>query len=548
MPDSASMPPVRASALLALTVALFLLPLASGLPLFDPDEGLHAAIAREMVERGDWVTPRLLGEPFLDKPILFFWAQAASIALLGASEIAVRLPGLLLGLAGALATGWLARALWGLPRGALAMACYATLILPLALAQAAVHDVALVPCVTMALLCFWRAAHVTRAPAALVWGAGAGVWLGLSILAKGLSGVAVTGVAFALWALAARRLRLSLVAGGLVSLVVAAAIAAPWYLAMERANPGYFHYYFVERHLLGFTTTTQIHGQRPWWYYVPILVAGSLPWVVYLPESWRRWRSSTPPAREADLLGWCWLAGATVFLSLSGSKMVTYVWPVFPAVALLASGAWVGAAPSRATRMTHTGFGVVLLPVAAAVTLARFDVAVTFAAWTAAALAIIAWLAAGPHRLGGSWDAASRGAALTGATMLAALLVIMPSVAPTLSARDLAQHVNRATDLPARLWVFDERIGSLLFYLDAGHRAGLVPGSVESVGIDRLLSMRQPPDNTVVAVPREKLGRLTARVDLAGAPRVSAGHYEVFTAEALHAAIVRTIGPAGPVP
>ena len=89
----------------------------------EDDEGLHAAIAQEMVERGDWTVPRLLGEPFLDKPILYFWLEAASIAAFGPTEFAVRLPGTVMALAGAAATGWLAGAACRVVDGGLGRRC-----------------------------------------------------------------------------------------------------------------------------------------------------------------------------------------------------------------------------------------------------------------------------------------------------------------------------------------------------------------------------------------------------------------------------------------
>jgi hypothetical protein len=82
------------AALVLLGVTLFLFPLALGHPLLDPDEGLHAAIAQEMVERGDYITPRFLGDPFPDKPVLFFWALAGSLRAFGFTEPATRAPGL----------------------------------------------------------------------------------------------------------------------------------------------------------------------------------------------------------------------------------------------------------------------------------------------------------------------------------------------------------------------------------------------------------------------------------------------------------------------
>ena len=125
-------------------------------PLLDPDEGLHASIAQEMVERGNWITPHFLGRPFLDKPILYFWVQAASLRLFGFNEAAVRLPGLMFGLLGAATTGLLAWRMFGRTTGWIAGIFYATTILPTALAQAASHDVALVPWVNLAILFYGK--------------------------------------------------------------------------------------------------------------------------------------------------------------------------------------------------------------------------------------------------------------------------------------------------------------------------------------------------------------------------------------------------------
>src|SRR5919199_5006151 len=92
-----------------LVVALCVVPIVRPADLIDPDEGLHAAISQEMVATGDYVTPRFLGEPFLDKPILFFWAQALSLRAFGINEVAVRGPPLVFGLLGMLTVAALGR-------------------------------------------------------------------------------------------------------------------------------------------------------------------------------------------------------------------------------------------------------------------------------------------------------------------------------------------------------------------------------------------------------------------------------------------------------
>ena len=127
------------AALLLLGVVLFLFPLMLKHPLIDPDEGLHAAIAQEMVERGDYITPRFLGQPFPDKPVFFFWALAGSLRAFGFTESATRAPGLLFGLLGAVTTGFLAGAILGRRGGWLAGIFYATLSLPIGLMQMPVH-------------------------------------------------------------------------------------------------------------------------------------------------------------------------------------------------------------------------------------------------------------------------------------------------------------------------------------------------------------------------------------------------------------------------
>src|SRR5689334_13709093 len=233
-----------------------------------------------MVERGDLIVPRFVGRAFFDKPILFFWAQAASMRLFGMSTAAARLPGMVFALLGIATTGWLARVLFadarrvatGQPQrvdapnppiGWFAAACYATMVLPFVLAQAPVHDIALVPFTNLALGLLWKSRDPESGIRDPIL---AGCALGLSILTKGLEGIAIVGVGFAVYLLVTRTLTRRLVLAGILVLVVAALVAVPWYLAMDAREPGYLRYYFMNRHLLGFTTETQRHGGQPWWY------------------------------------------------------------------------------------------------------------------------------------------------------------------------------------------------------------------------------------------------------------------------------------------
>ena len=288
------------AALGLLGTTLYVFPLVLHHPLIDPDEGLHAAIAQAMVEGGDYVTPRFLGEPFPDKPVLFFWALAGSLWAFGFTEAAARAPGLLFGLLGAVTTGLLAGTILGRRGGWLAGVFYATLSLPIGLMQLPVHDLALVPFTNGALLAFWRGARSPRTLRVLAWSLLAGVCLGGAILTKGLSGVAIVGLAHATVLLIERRLRAAVIAGGALALMIGVAVAAPWFVAMEHAHPGYLDYYLLKRHVLGFTTETQRHGKSPWHYYLPVVLGGGLPWILYAPfaTAGRRPRGSDPATEE----------------------------------------------------------------------------------------------------------------------------------------------------------------------------------------------------------------------------------------------------------
>lgn len=540
---------------------LYAVPIALAGPLLDPDEGLHAAIALEMVERGDWVVPRFLGQPFLDKPILFFWAQAASLAVLGPTEAAVRLPGHLFGLLGAVATGLLAAVFVG-PRGAaIAASIYATLGLPLALNQAAVHDVALVPWTTTALAAFLMARRSTSR-AAVRWCAAAGFALGLAVLTKGLVGVVLVGLPMLALVAFDRRLPLALAAGAVLALAVAAALALPWYLAMERTQPGYLHYFFVERHLLGYTTASQIHGHRPWWYYLPIVAGGSLPWLPFIvsavpgfPRRMPRDADERGATAEARRVGWTWLLTGLAFFSLAGSKLVTYVLPLFPAVAILAAVPWLRAASepssqldvgSRRAYKWHAAAGALLCPALAAIAAARFGTAPGAGVATASLIVAAGWVALAIRA--GSLPARRllQGSVLgMAAVLIFALTAVLPPVARTLTARDLADWANRRGELPERLWVVGERAGSFVFYLRPPLRAALTPGGFETVTFGQALVLRGASPGTVLAYPEDAFARLTDRADLSNVPWTRAGRYMLVRAADLRRARPRLAASEG---
>ena len=530
---------------LAMCLGLFVCPLVLDIPLFDPDEGLHASITQEMVEQGDWITPRLRGEPFLDKPILYFWAEALSLKLLGMDEISVRLPGILFGLLGVITTALVAWRLFDRTTGRIAALAYATTILPTAMAQAASHDVALVPWVNLGILLFWEADRAASRRARVALTLAIGVVLGLACLTKGLVGVALIGVAYGSSLLVLRRLTWAACVRGAAALSVAALVAGFWYVAMELRNPGYLYYYFVERHVLGFATETQRHGHGAFWFYLPILLGGGLPWVAYLPalarHGWDTRRSSSETHDGALTLVWCWLVADTLLLSLAQSKMVTYIWPVFPAVAILAAVAWSrlfsGELAPLARRWLSTTFlglcltGPVTLPVTMLVCQQKYHLQYSPLVWTIGIVAALSsWI---PTLLW--WQGWIRNALTAGTVSIAAqfamvMILIVPPIAEVTSARALAAYWNARQQLPPRLLVVDERIGSLIFYLTPCLRQQLQPGQIHAVASDEVDDPPTLQPGTVVAVAERRLRRLPPELKLVGVEYDQAGQYRLYQA------------------
>jgi 4-amino-4-deoxy-L-arabinose transferase-like glycosyltransferase len=517
----------RTVAIVAL--ALVIAPLAANAPLFDPDEGLHAAIAQEMVRSGDYVTPRFLGEPFLDKPILFFWAEALSLRVFGMNEAAVRIPPLAFGVFGMLSVGFLGRRVFGETTGLIAGIVYGTMILPLGVSEVAVHDVGVVPFMCLAI------------DGLLAGGAGwtivAGLCLGLSILTKGLVAIAFTGIFAVCYAAARRDAVVRLAVALAVACGIALLVAAPWYIAMERAHPGYLHYYFVERHLQGYLTATQRHAGRQWWYYVPIVVGGSVPWTGYLVSAFRRMRTD-----RMRLVIWAWLAAGFVFLSAGESKLVTYALPLFPALAILI-GETIASAGSAFERVGYSVFAITLaiLPIGALVALQVKFGDVGRNAWIVNGListAIVYVAVSLPRTPRSPSREALRVPWPLPLMALAGLMVASPRAAAWMTAKDTALQLNRGGRLPPHVLVVEERLGSLIFYLDPALRAEATPDTVDRAGMaDAIQRSRSEPLDGVVIVRNNLLERFDRQFAAPPQPAWTAGTSTVFRVESVQKAL-----------
>jgi len=313
-----------------------------GYPLFDPDEGRNAEVAREMAATNDYVLPQLDGLPYLDKPIVYFAAAAVAMEVLGPTETAARLPAYLFTLATLVVVVWFARRRWGNDAGWLAALALATMPLVLAYARTTIMDSALSFCTTVAILAFWDERPI------LAWAA-----IGLGAITKGPVAILVPVITLIPYSLITRRSvrRLFPIAG----IAVFAAVAVPWFLVVSHRIPEFPHYVFV-RETFERVTTTQFHRTAPFWYYVPIVPVAAFPWIVPALGRMRNWRwvwlarRVNPRAQESIFLA-CWILGPLLFFTLNQSKLPQYVLPLMPAFAL-------GAARVLTSRAHELGGGV----------------------------------------------------------------------------------------------------------------------------------------------------------------------------------------------
>ncbi|MGH7522274.1 MAG: glycosyltransferase family 39 protein [Gemmatimonadales bacterium] len=299
-----------------------------GYPLFDPDEGRNAEVAREMAATNDYVLPHLDGLPYLDKPVVYFAAAAAVMEVLGPTETAARLPAYLFTLATLVVVIRFANRRWGSDAGWLAALALATMPLVLAYARTTIFDSGLAFCTTVAILAFWDGRPV------LAWAA-----IGLGAITKGPVAILVPLITLIPYSLMTGRSvrRLFPLAG----LGVFALVALPWFLAVSDRIPEFPHYVFV-RETFERVTTTRFHRTAPFWYYLPILPVAAFPWILPALGRWKTWRWAwlarrvNPHAQEAILLV-CWVLGPLLFFTLNQSKLPQYMLPLLPPFALAAA-------------------------------------------------------------------------------------------------------------------------------------------------------------------------------------------------------------------
>lgn len=306
--------------------------------LFHPDEGRYAEIPREMVASGDWITPRLNGLKYFEKPVLQYWITAVSYLALGSEEFVARLWPALSGFLTLFLVYSMGRRLAGVRAGLVAAAVLATTFQFFVFSQILTLDMGLSFFLTLALYGFLasqdlRATAVQqRNWAVLMW-----VAMALAVLSKGLVGVVLPALVLVVYVVIERDWKLLSRLHWGIGVAAFLVIALPWFIWVQWRNPEYFEFFFVREHF-GRYALNEHRRAGVWYYFLALLLLGSLPWsFMYIRATFTAWRKPSlnhfaiNPIRLLVL----WVITITVFYSISRSKLPGYILPVYPALALL---------------------------------------------------------------------------------------------------------------------------------------------------------------------------------------------------------------------
>ena len=328
----------------------------------DPDEGRYSEIPREMIETGDYITPRLNYVKYFEKPIMHYWLTAASFLVLGQNEFAGRFTPVTLGLLGCVITFLLAlRITRDKYSAGISALVLGSSVLWYALSRINITDMTLTFFFTASLYCFrvWVDDVEDRK-----WLIAFYVCMAFAVLSKGLIGVVLPGgIAVVYAVLTGQSKRILTRIFSPLAIVVFLAVCCVWFVPVCLANHDFFDFFFIREHFLRYTTT--IHDRyQPFWFFGPVLLAGFVPWTGLILDAFRAifGKCRLIDKNDGVLLG-LWFLMPLIFFSMSGSKLVTYILPCYPPLAVLA-GSSLASLEGKDYRRFITITTIILVPLA----------------------------------------------------------------------------------------------------------------------------------------------------------------------------------------
>lgn len=314
------------SLLIVAGVALFIIMFGiGGVPLLDPDEPVYAETAREMLETGDFLSPRIFGDYWYDKPPMYYWLVAIAQFIFGDSEFAARFPAALMACATSVMLYVGTTRIFGERAGFWSAMILTSCIEFFYMGKAAVTDTTLLFFMTGALLAFMNRRYW------LMY-----ICMALATLTKGPIGIVFPGAIIFLYLLAMGQLREILRMHVVRGLLLYLLIASPWYYAMYTVHGMEFINTFLGFHNITRFTTAEHANRVTFWYYIPVLILGLFPWIGMLPQAIK---ASIQDSRIDDmrslLFFHIWWVFVFIFFTICKTKLVSYILPLFPALAVI---------------------------------------------------------------------------------------------------------------------------------------------------------------------------------------------------------------------
>jgi len=307
-------------------------------PLAVPDEARYVEIPREMLSTGNFVTPHLNSIKYLEKPPLFYWLQAGSITFLGYKTWVFRSITAFLALLGCLAIYAAGRILYNRETGYLAGLITASSLLYFCMGHYITLDMAVSFFMTVSLLAFIVAMQFEPGKVRCSFLLVLYMTAGLGLLTKGLIALVLPGLVIFSWLTIGKQWHQLKRFYWFSGIGIFLLITLPWHILVQSHNPEFLHYYLVEQHYLRYSTTIAQHYQPIWWY-LPIVLIGFLPWTgLWLAAFLAALRSGRQLLQDkVSVYFWLWIGVILSFYSFSNSKLIPYVLPMWPAMALLSA-------------------------------------------------------------------------------------------------------------------------------------------------------------------------------------------------------------------